>query len=727
MKQFSSIINVFICVFLLASCSPAQIDNPKQTPKAPTEVPTLTALPATATATVEQVTPTSSNTIAPTQTPTKTEVVPALNGTPMPGVANEINKNNAKDIKMLKSSSSNKQIEILGSDGSKWSVQKGTSKEIRDTKTNELIWKAKGSTYFVLDQNGTQALFFKNNFSEFEVQYQDKESETIKAPPIDPKVKYRILPVLEKKIIVVYPEIPWWYQLNGETINVFNWGEITPKYSLKGSIAEISKGKKYIAYQQGKNLVFTNIDSGEKVNEYNLGNPEFEVVKTGINKIWKTSWDDEYMAISRNGSVEIWKLADHKLIRTFQIQKDGSIDADNFMFSINNKVIMVLLPEGIVRTWSIESGEVLKEGKSTEESLLHLRVSDDGEIIKFNLPEVAGRSWNTQFNYNFSQLTFAKDTESLLFSLPTFKQYEESTEICVWDLAISPACDYWEDHIFASPGKYRLFSFGSDNEPYFLKTHAQPISLHQGWEEDGKLIAQIPQISRKGDIFNFKYDPVTGLIQMKDLGGKTFIFNHKTKSRLLVDGNLDRFLISIDGKSLYELVNQKKNPTVLEFVQYDSQTLKEISRIPLDKTIHPAVLDKSLQDLSPNLVSAVLSPDGKKLYAYIYYLSKTKKDEAHNAVFLTVSLDAAENSSISEMELKTYQVANMLITGSGDLAIISQTDTGDLHFIDTTTGKIVHTLHVGGNPVKLAMKPDGKLIAVADVKDGIQLLGIPGD
>ncbi len=709
---------LIIWLFLSTACSqsPANSANQLETKSAQAPSATLAQIKATE----ELATPTSIPTVEPTQTPTKTEIVPALNGTPMPAISSEINANNVKDIKVLKQSSSNNGVKLLGADGSRWSVQKENVGEIHDTKTNALIWEVK-APYSIIDSNATQALIFNKDYTSFEVQYQEKKSETFEIPPLsDSKygktTKTIFYPIIQHRLLAIER---WFKGTIGSKakIDVYSWGETKPKYSIGGYSAKITDGEKYITYFQGATFIFADIESGEKVTEFTFGKGE-----TG-----KISWDDAYMAISRKGMLDIWKLADRKVVRTIQTQKDTFLKDDKYSFSPNNKTIMVLMPDGTLRTWSIESGELLKEEKSNEKTINNLRVSDDGEIIKFNLPEVAGSSWNTQFNYFFSQMTFAKDTENLLFLHQTHAQYDERTEICVWDLAKSPTCDYWEDHIFASPGKYRLFSFGSDNEPYSLKTHAQPISINQGWEEDGKFIAQIPQISRKGDIFNFKYDPVSGIIQMKDFDGKTFFFNHKTKSRLLVDGNLDRFLISIDGKKLFELVNQKKNPTVMEFVQYDSQTLKEMSRTPLEKTIHPAVLDKSLQDLSPNLVSVVLSPDGKKLYAYIYYLSKIRKDEAHKAVFLTVPLDAAENSSISEMELNTYQVANMLINGSGELAIISQTDTGDIHFIDTTTGKVIHTFHVGGNPVKLALKPDGKLLAVADIKNGIQLLGIPGD
>jgi WD40 repeat protein len=707
-----------IWLFLMTACSQSPVIPANQLETKSVQAPSATL--AQIKATEELATPTSVPTVEPTQTATKTEIVPALNGTPMPFISSEINANNVKDIKVLKQSSSNNQIKLLGADGSRWSVQKESVGEIHDTKTNALIWEVK-APYSFIDSNATQALIFNKDYTSFEVQYQEKKSETFEMPPLsDGKygktTKTIFYPIIQHRLLAIER---WFKGSKGSVakIDVYSWGETKPKYSIPGYSAKITEGEKYITYFQGTTFIFADTESGEKVTEFTFGEGE-----TG-----KISWDDAYMAISRKGMLDIWKLADRKVVRTIQTQKDTFLKDDKYSFSPNNKAIMVLMPDGTLRTWSIESGEIINEEKSNEKTINHLRVSDDGEIIKFNLPEVAGSSWKTQFNYYFSQMTFAKDTESLLFSHQTFDQYDERTEICVWDLANSPACDYWEDHIFASPGKYRLFSFGSDNELYFLKSHAQPISLQQGWEEDGKVIAQIPQISRKGDIFNFKYDPGTGIIQMSDFGGKTFFFNHKTKSRLLVDGNVDRFLISIDGKRLYELVNQKKNPTVIEFVQYDSQTLKEISRTPLEKTIHPAVLDKSLLDVTPKLASIMLSPDGKKLYAYIYYESKTKKDEAHKAVFLTVPLDAVENSSISEMEFKTLQVISMLLTGSGDLAIITQTDTGDLHFIDTTTGKEVHTLHVGGNPIKLALKPDGKLLAVADIKNGIQLLGIPSD
>lgn len=713
-KNFYSII---ICALLLASCSPVQSVESGQLNQNSTQ--TASSPKPTAANTAEKPLPTSTLASIPTPTPALTETGPVLNGTPMPAVLDVIKKENALDLKVLKRSSSNKQIELLGVDGSRWFLQNENAGEIHDTKTNELIWKGKDSPSSLVDPSGDQIFFYKNDFREMEIQYPDKASETFSMPPM-PKGDFQpvFFPVIQKRLMVVEA---W------PAINVFPFGASKPKYSVNGGgHARVSTGGKYLLYLQDISLQIIDIESGKKVTDFTLGNGDLVITFWYGKEIWKTSWDDEYLALSRNGGLDIWRLSDHKLIRTIPLQKESTLEQTRFSFSKNNKAILILLAGGTLQTWSLDSGNLVHEEKLNENSFDQLRVSDDGEIIKFNLPEVPGKAWNSNFNEG-SSLTFAKNGDSLFFANQIYNAYQGTTETCVWDLSSSPSCDFRVDQISQQPAYFQLLALGNDNERYFLRSLVKPITLNQGWEKDGTFIAQIPSVSTKGVVSDFKYDPAIGVVLVKYSDGKTFIFNHKTNTRLLLEGNNDRIFISKDGMTLFELVNQKKNPAMLEFVQYDSKTLKEISRTAIEKTIHPSVVDKTVDDLSPQLSGVTLSPDGKFLYACIQYISVKKPEGDYKPNFLTIPLDDAAKSSLVELNIPSSQTSNMVITENGDLTGIAQTQTGDLHFIETATGKIIKTIHVGGSPIKLALKPDGKLLAVADTENGIQLIGIPGN
>jgi len=736
-----SMIFLFLSLILLTSCSvgtsssrqemspqPAQLSSTTENSAStdtekPSVIPTNTLLPTN----TELPTQTPLPTIAPTQTPTKTELVPALNKTLMPVISQPFEKNNLKDVRVLKQSSSTDNIVLLGMDGSRWFVQKDISGEFYDTKTNKILWVAKDATYFKIEPTGSMAINFKNNFSEFEVQHQDQASEIYKMIPFEGKEDTYFFTAFSKRLMIIEPRPPWWYLEGGRQIDVFSWGDSKPKYSVKGNMTRITTGEKYLTYLQGKNLVFANLETGEKVTEFTLTEVEINLLAYGEKQFWNTSWDDSSLAISRNGSLEIWTLPDHKLVRTIQIQKDTVLDDAKFVFSPSGKLVMVLMPDGFIRTWSVESGEKILEEETTDSTLSHKRVTDQGEIISFQLPEVPGRSWRSDFSSG-SYLTFIGEKEELIFTNQLLNNYRGATDLCDWQLSSTPECNSWEDEIWAAPVNYQLFGIGDDNERYYLKSKASPVSLHKGWEKDGEFVAKLPSLSSKGYIYDFKYIPEHGILQVKYSDGKLFILNHKTNSRLLLNGVTDdRLVISPDGSSLLGILNTKSEPPILEFARFDVNTLKEISRIPLTKTVHPLAVDKSVADLTPRVPSLVLSPDGKYLYAYINYISLTEKDQRPNAKFLVIPMDSVDAYDVIDLELPSGGTSNLVVTNSGDLAIIGQAQSGDLVFLDTSSGELVNVIHLGGNPIKLALRPDNTLLAVADEKLGISILGIPGD
>jgi len=82
---------------------------------------------------------------------------------------------------------------------------------------------------------------------------------------------------------------------------------------------------------------------------------------------------------------------------------------------------------------------------------------------------------------------------------------------------------------------------------------------------------------------------------------------------------------------------------------------------------------------------------------------------------------------VKELEIPSEDSSNMVVTKSGDLLIIAQSESGELNFLNPSSGEVVYVFPVGGNPKKLALQSIDTLLAVADRKNGISILGIPGE
>ncbi|MHC1783266.1 MAG: hypothetical protein AB9891_11040 [Anaerolineaceae bacterium] len=715
MKHTISICFTLMWVFLLVSCSPAQNSDENQAPKNPaasTPVPAHTTRP-----TEEKPLPTQTLTSEPTSTPTQTEIEPVLNGTPSAPLEGPIEKTNVDRVQIVRKSGSQRNITVLGKSGDRWFTTIVGNLLVHDTITGEILWKTDlAPDLNQVDNSGQVA--FKIYGDTIQIVKDTGDNKKFQIPKIEgienggPHIAINF----PKELYAIGVSTPFFYKGPPIPVNVYKWGSSGPLYTFTGDYFGFSTSGEYLTYLLGKNLEIVDAESGKFLTEFGLNNENFR---------WMTSWDDKYIAFSRSSTVEIWRLEGRKLIRTLQEKSEEEGQAFQFKFSGDSQSILVLQPGKTIRTWSISSGEMLKEEQTDETDLNRIGISNDGNILHFDLPQVPGRDWNSDFN-DGSYFSFSNNGQSLIFSNQSTK-IGGTTEKCEWEFASSITCDFHEDQIWILPANYRLLTIGNDNNRYFMKSRTEPVSLHEGWEEGGKFLAQIPKISAGewGYLAHFSYFPEIGLIVSNYSDGKIFIYNSKTNGRLLLEGKIDRFFLSKDGNILFELVNKKDQPTEMEFVQYDSKSLKEISRTPLKKTIPPSIYGKMKEDLTPQLSSARLAPDGRTIFAYIIYSSDTEKDIQQKPIFLTIPLDDVEEATRKELEINSGQTSNMLVSKSGDLAMIAQTGDGDLFFIDTATGKIIHRVNIGGYPIKLALSPDGELIAAADMYNGIQLIGVP--
>jgi hypothetical protein len=701
--------------FLVSACLPLKNNQPIE---APTEIVAAGIEP---TQTLEaKISPTAVTTIADNAKlePAPADFLTALNRTPIPAIGEQIQLSNIEKMQILKQTSYSAPVEILGGDGSRWFVKFGSDGEVHDSKTNEILWKPAGSEYMTMDSTGSQAFLYTENFSKMQILNEKNWKDSYNTPSIDLNSVYLTQNISNRLLAVE----------QGNSISVYSLGKDNPKYSINGFFAVFTTGEKYLTYLEGKMLVFVSAESGRKKSEFGLGENEYTEITTNRKNIWKTSWDDQYLALSRKGTIEVWRILDRKLIRSILVPDNSFIESSNYVFSKESKSLMVLTPEKEIVTYLIETGEIITSEKSDLTSLANLRVTDGGEIVKFNLPkfDIPGKSWKNEFT-NLSTVVFTKDGSKLVFSNQVPDRYYVSTEVCVWDLLDEPVCDFHNDNIWTNPANYRLLGSGKDGGQYYLKTGGDPVSLHQGWTADGKYIAQLPKISSEGYIYDFSYDPDSGILITHYSDGKRLVFNHKTNSRLLLEGFAGIFSLSKDGTVLFKIENSQESRGDIEFVKYDSQTLKEISRTVLGGISGLAEKGVNGESITPDFSSSSLSPDGKNFYIFIQYLSNAEGTIIPNSAFLMIPLDTPEEAKIVDSGFTSGSVSNMVIARGGDLAIISETGSGNLRFINPLNGKIIKNILIGGNPVILSLTPDGKVLIVCDVKDGIKLVGIPAN
>jgi hypothetical protein len=710
MKRIGCILNSIICFVLLVSCS--QVQN---LPVVQTQTQTITketpTAPVLASATSEEkIIPTNTHTPDPTSTPTKTEIVPALNGTPSPAFDRIIDTSSIQNVQVLRRTGTQRSIIVLGKNGDRWFIDSGKDLKFYDTKTSELIWTTDTSpNSFLVNEEGS--IVFKSQQSDdfFEIVKDSGESRKYPIPDFDKMPNgWRSAVNYQKELIAIQ-------SATLDSINVYKWGDTTPVYSKKGGLDAFSTNGEYLTYAVGFNLQIADAETGKLVTEFNF--------LKGAQAGWKTSWDDKYLAIARESTVEIWQLADRKLVRILQEKSDVLGQAFLFRFSEDNQFIMVLQPGKTIRTWSISSGVLIEEEKTKINDLYRVGITSEGKIKHYSLPQVPGRTWETEFSDKVI-MTFAKDSDILFFAHQLLKAFWVPTDNCTWDLLAAPSCSFNLQNWTYTRAWFQILALGNDNEPYFLRPYANPVPIFSGWEREGKFLTQLPDTTIGVD--DFTYDPETGLILSEGSNGQCYIFNRKTRSRLLIDGKLNQFIISKDGTSLLALLNNKEDPTMMDFVQFDSQTLKEVSRTNLGQMGQSFTMEETGEKLTPAIISSTLTQDGKNIYVSLNYFTKDLK-KLKRTFFLKVPLDSVEESMLIDLEIDSKQLSNLVVNNQGDLAIIAQTENGDVHYIDTETGKVLYTLHVGGNPIKLALKPDGKILAVADVKEGIMLLGIPGE
>lgn len=664
-----------------------------------------------------------------TSTPTPTEIIPALNQTAMPPVSDEINPSNIENLRLLKQTSSNRQVYLLDADGSRYFRNFYKDGEVRDVTTNEVLWRPVYNANSQINHEGSQVISYLNAFSELQIQYEDGKTETFTIPAqTEPKRNRSFSYNYQKRLLSVAP-LPSFWESQKVTAEVYSLDTKKPVYSIEGGSFWFTWTGKYLYYKQGKLLVFTDAETGQKISEFGLGETD---------KL-RLSWDEEMIAFSRNGVVEVWRIRDRKMIRVIQIQKETILDSNDMMFSKGNKALMILHPDGKIRTWNIETGEILQQEEAGDSLISQMRVADDGKIIRYEFPEFPGQPWT-------SDLTL--DTE-IKFSTPgdaieILNQYKDGywviTEDCSWDLLDRPNCNYRDKVIWSQPANFHLLNYGNDQEKYSLKSQSNPVTLHRGWGLDGEFIAQLPTLSIKGEIKRFLYDPfINVLITIYDRGD-VFIFNHKTNARLLVDprfadpasGQLsylasryDQYFFSKDHKSFYAIFLQKDSPLLIDFVQYDSETLKEISRVTLNN-VEAFIRETETETLILSYpFSSTFSADGDSLYILFNYYSLTDRNKVLPSALLTIPLESPGSAKMVATGHDGEVISNILVTKNNDLLIYSEVNTGNILFFDPGSGKEVGKLSVGGHPITLALSPDNRVLAVGDQKTGVLLFGVP--
>lgn len=675
----------------------------------------------------------STKTVQPTATQTitstPTEIIPALNRTAMPVISDVINPLNIDNLRVLKQTSSSNQVYLLDPDGLRYFINIETKGEVRDAKTNEILWRPTFLVNSQINHEGTQVISYLNSFSELQIQHEDGKEETFTIPAqTGQKTNRSFTYNYQKRLLAIEPRPSSWGRPT-VTSEIYFLDTKEPVYSIKGNSLWFTWTGKYLYYKQGNLLVFADAETGKKINEFGIGESDN----------LRLSWDEELIGFSRNGVVEIWRIADRKMIRVIQIQKDYILDSNDFLFSKGNKALMVLHPDGIIRTWNIETGEIIQEEKSDLLTLDQLRVSDGGDIIKFEFPEFPGRSWEKD-SYPQSEMYFSKGGDSIFFVNQTSDNFRTYIEDCSWDLLNSPKCNFHTDEFWASPDTNRLFGFGNDGEKYYLRSRVKPVTLHRGWEQDGEYITQLPEMSIKGIVQKFNYDPSTGILIARFNDGSVFLLNHNTNARLLLDtkfvnpsnkkltplsSNYNRYFFSKDGNHIFEIVNQKNTPSTLDFIIYDTQTLKETSRQNLGISQHPLSKNETGELILPLPISSTLSLDGKFLYVFVNYYSLIDAKKTYTSSLLTIPVGSPETAQIADIGRNSAVVSNILMTNKGDLLIYADTNAGDLYFIDPNTGKNLGNFHIGGQPTNLVISSDDNLLAVSDIKAGIKLLGIP--
>jgi WD40 repeat protein len=665
----------------------------------------------------------------PTSTPTPTVIVPALNQTAMPPVSDEINPSNVEDLRLLKQTTSNRHVYLLDAEGSRYFRNFYIDGEVRDVATNEVLWHPVYNANSQINHEGTQVISYLNGFSELQIQYEDGKTESFTIPAqTEPKRIRSFSYNYQKRLLSVAP-LPGFWESQKVTAEVYSLDTKKPVYSIEGGSFWFTWTGKYLYYKQGKLLIFADAETGEKISEFGLEETD-EL---------RLSWDEEMIAFSRNGVVEVWRIRDRKMLRVIQIQKETILESNDLMFSKGNKALMILHPDGNIRTWNIETGEILQQEESGNSPLYQMRVTDDGKIIRYEFPEFPGQPWMSDLTLD-AEIRFSSTGDVIEILNQITDGYPWTAEECNWDLLDRPSCTYRKGEIWMSPANFRLLNYGNDQEKYSLKSQSNPVTLHHGWEPDGEFITQLPTLSIKGEIKRFLYDPFTNVLITIYDSGDVFILNHKTNARLLVDprfvdpasGQLrylpsryDQYFFSKDHKSLYAIFLQKDSPLLIDFVQYDSETLKEISRVTLNNVESFIRETETESSILSYPFSSTFSADGDSLYILFNYYSLTDRNKVLPSALLTLPLESPESAEIVATGYNAEVISNILVTKNDDLLIYSEVKTGDLLFFDPGSGKEVGKLQVGGHPINLAISPDNRILAVGDQKTGILLFGVP--
>jgi WD40 repeat protein len=713
MKRYFSIL---ILVILLSSCTQTSVDT------LITQTPIAQKLDGSVTQTNTISEPAIKFTQTPISTPIPTAITSYIKDEP-------IDISNVAAVDVIGRSGTQSNSHVIGKDSGRWAVLTDKGMEIHDIKNNALLWLSDvaETTSILFSPNADEVLNVKK--STFQVETETGDKQVFPLPTISEKDSGKLIYSInfEKKLIAIGVQTPFYYTGSPIPLRIYSWGKTTPDYEVMGSNFQFSAGEKYLQYLSGMNLQIADAATGKTTTEFGIKNE---------NAFWNTSWNDELFAISRRNSVEIWRLSDKTLLSTIAEKSDVQGQAFDFAFSPNNEYILVFQPKKSLRTWRISTGDMVSEESTTESNLFRISITDKGEIIHHTFLDVPGRNWLNPFN-TYSNFRFTPDGQKLIFTTGIVNSAADDKEICNWDLQSQPICVNDRFWTFIYSARAKVIGFGSNGGQYFIKSFAEPEMFGNGWSKEEKNIRSIPKLSEKnGEIRYFYYDESSSLIiiqystfQTDTYGWESentftrdqksvFIINRKSNARLLSDGRINRFAVSLDGKVLYEIRNQKEKPETLELVQYGTELLKTVSVTSLDVSTDPANKDKPSNPIIPEVSSMVISPDGKMIYLVINYSSG-------KARFLSIPLNELKFSQITDLKVDSDPATNMIITHNGDLAVFAQNTLGNLEFVDIKSGEIVKTLPLGGNPVLLAIHPDGKIIVVGDKENGILSVGLP--
>jgi WD40 repeat protein len=420
------------------------------------------------------------------------------------------------------------------------------------------------------------------------------------------------------------------------------------------------------------------------------------------------------VSASYDGTIRLWDALSKKELRVFYTQSMGQIK-----IALKGQTLAAAMPDGNLKLWKIENGQLLKNYTFTENPITDLDFNlakaeillgfADGKIMMLNYEndkrsEViqAHSDWINTLGFSADGLHFLTAAADGLVLWNTKKMEKKQGLL---GTSVSSAN-------FSADGNY-LVSGGQDGIVKVFKT------------EDGGYISAL-EGNEKRLIFA-TITPDNGTIISVDLYGKTTVWNAQTQDTIQVFNigtGVNAVKLHPDGRTLVTGFRQNvrlwRTETGKQITDFkgliDDWEAKYVNSVKfsIDNQEIISIGDKAIRfwgeisgdkiDVAENIEQLILHPNGRNLAT----LEKNGKIVLWDAISKdTVRVFEGESSHIVFTEN-----GRLLLGYLGNKLLIWQ----------TATGKLLDYVKIGNDDIfKLAIHPDGSTIAISTTSGKIHI------